>query len=171
MPSIRPLTPADAERYVLLRREMLLDSPKAFSASPGQDRGSDPEGLRTSLAGSEYAIIGAFEGPTDQPRLVAVAGLIREAALKRRHIAKIWGVYVSPAARGRGLGRAVVSATIQIARSWPGIAQVQLSAGENSTAAISLYRSLGFTVWGVEPDCLRIEGVGYAEHHMSLSLD
>lgn len=170
MAVIRPLTPVEADQYVFLRREMLLDSPRAFGASPGQDRGSDPEGVRNSLAGSEYAIIGAFEASGDQARLAAAAGLIRESALKRRHIAKIWGVYVSPSARGRGLGRAVVSATIDLARSWPGVDQVQLSAGENSTAAITLYRSLGFAIWGIEPDCIRIEGVGYAEHHMSLSL-
>jgi RimJ/RimL family protein N-acetyltransferase len=166
----RPLTPDEAHLYVAIRREMLADSPWAFGSSPSQDRRCDPDSLRASLAEPEYAILAAFTAPPAEPALLAVAGVIRDPALKRRHIAGIFGVYVTPTARGRGLGRDVVSAAIATARTWPGVEQVQLSVSNNAPAARALYDSLGFIPWGVEPDCLRIDGRSYSEVHMSLRL-
>lgn len=171
---VQLLEPADAERYVVLRREMLLDSPHAFSASPEQDRGSDVEGVRRQLADpGEYVIAGAMEeGGGKRSPLLAAAGLMRAPAQKRRHVANIWGVYCTPGARGQGLGRAVMDLLIRTARGWTGVAQVQLSAGEASSSARAMYTSLGFQVWGIEPDCLRVgDGPGYPEHHMFLRLD
>lgn len=50
----------------------------------------------------------------------------------------------------------------------PGVTTIQLACSENSTAAAALYRSLGFTQWGTEPDAIRIGGKSYNELHMSL---
>lgn len=167
---VRRLGAADLERYVALRLEMLAESPWAFGSSPGQDRGSDPEHMRRVLSGGptlEHAVIGAAEG---DGRLVSVAGVMRETALKRRHIASIFGVYTTPSARGRGLGRQVVATALHLARSWAGVEWAQLSVSERGAAAQRLYASLGFVAWGTEPDALRVDGVGYAETHMCVRL-
>lgn len=145
---------------------MLLDSPFAFGSSPGHDRGSDVDGMRAALGKSGFAVIGAWE----DARLVAAAGLQRDEQPKRAHVATIWGVYVTPSARGRGAGRAVVSGAVDLARTWPGVERMYLSVSEASIAARGLYESLGFVAWGVEPDCLRWEGSSYAESHMGLAL-
>lgn len=102
--------------------------------------------------------------------LGAVAGIAREEALKRRHIAVIWGVYVRPAVRGMGLGRKVVAHAIEVARSWPEIASLHLAVSSNAPQAKRLYESLGFVEWGYEPDAIRIEGRSFGEHHMSLAI-
>ncbi len=164
-PSIRLLLPADAPAYVVLRRAMLLDAPSAFSSEPGHDRGSDPAGVATSLSGEGFAIVGGFSGN----RLVAAAGLNREASSKRCHIVWIWGVYVAPEVRGQGFGRAVMQTAIAHARTWPGVAALQLGVNERSLAARRLYDALGFVPWGVEPDAIRVDGVSTAETHMRLS--
>ncbi|HYF14084.1 MAG TPA: GNAT family N-acetyltransferase [Phycisphaerales bacterium] len=163
----RLLTPEDASAYVALRREALLDAPWAFGASPGTDKGSDAEHMRRSLGSPGFAVAGAFESG----RLIAAAGLIRDDQPKRAHVTTVWGVYTTPGSRRRGLGRAVVALAIQTARSWAGVAQVQLSVNENSPAALALYESLGFRRWGTEPDCLRVNGRSYAEVHLSLHFD
>lgn len=198
--SILPLTPAHAEAYVALRREMLLDSPRSFGASPGQDKGSDLEHMRTALGQPEFAVVGAFEGVggaggdgmrgANSPKLLAVAAVLREAPIKRRHIAKIWGVYVTPSARGRGLAKLVVQGAIDAARAWGEgdaqaggkqsvgngggvrVEQVQLSVSETAPVARAVYESLGFVTWGIEPDALRVggDGRGEAERHMVLVL-
>lgn len=158
------LKPDDADRYVLLRREMLQDSPWAFGASLESDRGSDPAQVRASLAREGYGIFAAVDGE----QVVGVAGVRREEVTKRRHIAYIWGVYVTPSHRRQGLSRAVVRAAIEAARRWPDIEVIHLSVSEASPHALRVYESLGFAVWGVEPDCLRVGGRGYTEHHLHL---
>ena len=163
---IRQLAVEDAAAYVALRRTMLLDTPWAFSASPESDRGSSVESVVQSLARPGFAIVGAFE----PDGLAAVAGLNREDKPKRAHIAWIWGVYTAPRKRRHGLSRGVLSAVIEVARTWPGVACVQLSVSERSPEARALYESLGFEAWGVEPDAIRIDARSYAETHMRRKL-
>lgn len=158
---------ADAEAYAALRREMLLDAPWAFGSSPNDDGRSKVELLRVSLARPEHAIMAV----RDAGGLVATAGVLREEKIKRRHIAMVWGVYVTPAARGRGLGGVVVRAAVEEARGWDGVACVQLSVSERAPAARRTYEKLGFCVWGEEPDALRTgDETGHAEVHMWLRL-
>ncbi len=162
----RALTPADADVYAEFRREMLLDSPWAYVSSPGDDPAANPSSMRESLARPCNAILVVEEGG----RLSASAGVMRDVRLKRSHLAHIWGVYVTPGARGQGLGRAVVAAAIGMARGWPGIESVRLSVSGNAPAARKLYESLGFVVWGTEPAGLRENGRTHTEYHMHLPL-
>ena len=168
MPAARLLTPDDADAYVALRREMLLDAPWAFLASPGDDRVGAPDFLREMLSRPEGVIVGAFEGD----RLRAVAGVMREGKVKRQHLASIWGVYTTPTARGGGLARMVTVAALATARRWPGVLLIQLTVSEHPEAAAArrLYASLGFVAWGTEPDAAFVEGQLFAETHLSLAL-
>jgi ribosomal protein S18 acetylase RimI-like enzyme len=52
-------------------------------------------------------------------------------------------LYVAPAQRGRGLGRALMEAAVELARE-RGADYLDLVTGEDDTAARSLYESLGF---------------------------
>lgn len=167
--ALRLLTPEDASAYAQLRREMLLDSPWAFLRSADDDFAVRPEGIAERLREPENVIAAALDGAT-APRLLASAGLVRPQTKKTMHRAFIWGVYVTPSARGRGLGRSVMELAINTARSWPGLECITLSVSERQPAARALYESLGFTVWGTEPDAIRIEGERSAEHHMHLQL-
>lgn len=171
MPTIRPLTTTDVEAFIALRREALADTPWAFCASPEDDRTADE--IRAAIAHPDSdAIIGAVDAAkSDAGRLLAVAGLHRLPRAKEHHRALIWGVYVTPAARSAGLGRAVVSSAINAAREWLGVTSINLSCSENSPEARALYESLGFKVWGVEPDALRIDHRPYAEVHMQLAVE
>ncbi len=164
--TLRALVPDDVAALVALRREALTTAPLAFCASVEDDRGLSVEGVRASLAGPGYAVFGAFEGDA----LVGMAGVIRQERLKLRHRAAVWGLYVTPRARGRGLGAALLAAAVERARAWPGVAQVQLSVTEAAPEARRLYERAGFRVWGTEPDALEWEGRRYAEHHLLLDL-
>jgi len=146
---------------------MIRTEPYAYMAVPGEDRGSDPENIRRYISESEQAIFGAF---LENGRLTAAASIHREKPAKRRHRAHIWGVYAAPDVRGRGYGRSVMRACIEQARSWPGVEVIGLSAAERSAAAIRLYESLGFVIWGVEPDGTRVAGQAITELHMQLKL-
>ncbi len=60
-------------------------------------------------------------------------------------------LYVVPAHRGQGLGRALMQAAIELARG-EGAEYMYLGTGEEDSAARALYESLGFSPRGGEPD-------------------
>jgi ribosomal protein S18 acetylase RimI-like enzyme len=60
-------------------------------------------------------------------------------------------LYVAPALRGRGIGRALLEATIAAARE-AGASGIDLNTGETDTAARALYERLGFTNREGSPD-------------------
>lgn len=164
--TVRSLAPEDAAAYVAVRRAMLIDTPRAFSADPDTDRGSDEVGVRQSLTRPDYAIAGAFAGN----RLVAVAGLSRTPGRKLMHRVFIWGVWTHPDFRGRGLGERVVRHAIEVAKAWPGVRAICLSACAEQHAAVRLYERLGFKAWGVEPGMMHVDGRLYDEVHMQRSI-
>lgn len=164
--TVRLLNPDDARAYCTLRAEALLDAPHAFLASPEDDVATSPEHIATHLTHAGYAIAGAFENGG----LVAIAGMMRLSKIKARHRASVWGVYATPACRGRGIACGVMRLLIQTARTWDGLEILSLSVSEHSHAAIRLYASLGFREWGREPDAIRVHGRANTEYHMQLHL-
>lgn len=166
---VRGLTGQDAGAYAALRREMLADAPWAFAGSLDDDPSCHEGHVRGQLALPENVILGAWDGG----RLVGGAGVLRNTRVKFRHSAFVWGVYVTPAWRGKGVARRLMESAIGVARGWPGVTVLRLSAGERSHGARALYGSLGFVVWGVEEERMRLpgQGEGQAEYHMALMLE
>jgi ribosomal protein S18 acetylase RimI-like enzyme len=94
--------------------------------------------LEEYLAHPTRAIFGAVE-----PDLIGMAGIAQEEGAKSRHKARLWGVYVIPARRGLGIGRALVEAAIEFARSLDGLTHVHLAVAESGQAAQALYERRG----------------------------
>lgn len=165
-PVLRRLTEDDAVAYVELRARMLADAPLAFGASPGHDFMNSADTVREQIArGDDSAIYGAFDGG-----LVAAIGVYRENRPKTRHKMHVWGAYVAPAYRSRGLGRRLLDAAVEHARAVPGVAIVHISVTDAAPAARRLYERGGFRTWGSEPDALRHDGRSVTEHHLVLRL-
>jgi ribosomal protein S18 acetylase RimI-like enzyme len=163
---IRALRDSDAETYVKLRREALLDTPLAFASSPADDRLSDLESVREQLRRApESVILGAF-----RPHIIGVVGLYRDRHLKSSHKAHLWGMYVVPNCRRQGIASALLDAALRHARALPGVCWVHLSVTTAAPGAQRLYERAGFVIWGTEPEALRYDGQAVVEHHMALSL-
>jgi ribosomal protein S18 acetylase RimI-like enzyme len=173
----------DADRYARLRRRMLADSPWAFEASPEEDPVLDPIRLAALLSDRESAIFaveagpadprrvnGVQDGPTHSPELLGTLGITRMTHPRFAHRARVWGVFVEPSHRGLGIGRALLGASLEVARSWPGLAYLDLSVSERSPEALGLYEAFGFRVWGREPEATDVQGSRYDELYMALRL-
>jgi len=161
------LVPEDASRYVVLRAAMLVESPWSFGSSPGHDRAADERDVARFLSEDENDIAAYADAGG---ALVAAAGVVREKKPKFRHRANIWGVFVAPEFRRRGLARAVILEAIERAKSWQGVDWVGLAVSSNAPGAERLYRELGFEPWGREPEATDIDGARYDEIHMCLRL-
>jgi ribosomal protein S18 acetylase RimI-like enzyme len=162
---VRRLSPADAESFVALRHEALETDPGAFGASPDNDMGLDPVFIRDALADPQQAIFGAIESG-----IIGIVGVYRNKNLKSAHKIHVWGMYVSPTHRSRGIGRSLMEAAIEFARDCDGVKQIHLSVSETALAAMDLYGELGFEAWGTEPRGIRLGQEYLSEHHMVLSL-
>lgn len=162
--NIRRLRAEDADAFVALRREALETEPLAFGASVDDDVGLVRKSVRTFLDDrEEQAVFGQFDGVA----LVGMVGLVRQSKVKQRHKATIWGMYVAPRGRSKGVGRALLEAAIEHARGW-GLDQVHLSVTEAHPHAKQLYETAGFRPWGQEPRSLLWEGRYADEHHLVL---
>src|ERR1700692_1783747 len=116
---IRLFTEQDAQTLWDLRMLALETDPWSFVDSPAELRAISVEEFATRLRAdhSENFIVGAFE----QHTAVGMVGCYQEVPLKRRHKAWIWGVFVNPSARGRGIARSLMRAAIQCAKSITGL--------------------------------------------------
>src|SRR5262249_5242789 len=145
---IRRLEPVDALAYREVRLRGLREHPDAFTSSYEEDSAKPVGWTEARLAsGSHDAVLGAFVGET----LVGVRGLSRESRAKARHKATLFGMYVVPEHRGRGLGEALVERIIEAAHEQADLAQIVLTVTDTNREATALYERMGFKSFGVEP--------------------
>jgi len=156
MNEIRLLTSADAAAFWAIRREALENAPRAFSSSVQEHLATTVEETAPRLdpkPDGDFVVGGFVDGA-----LSGTAGFHREDRPKTQHKGIVWGVYVKPGARGRGLARAVMTTLIERARTCRGLEQVNLHVVSDQTAARTLYLSLGFEIVGHTPRALKIDG-------------
>jgi ribosomal protein S18 acetylase RimI-like enzyme len=166
---IRILTEYDVEEFMRLRLEALTCEPYAFARA--LEDGPTPwppehvaARLRAVPAGN--VLIGAFAGK----QMVGQAGFIRHEGRKVYHKGNIWGMYVTAAARGQGVAKAMLTQLLDRVRGYSGLEQVTLSVSVPQKAARRLYRALGFEVYGYEKHALKVGETYVDDEHMVLWL-
>ena len=165
--NIRVLLPEDAPAFQTLRLQALSEDPVAFAASFEEERDTPLATVAERLLPlRDRAIVGAFDGD----RLVGLAAWHRDEMRKLQHQGFIWGVFVAPTHRGHGLARRLLEAVIALARQADGIRQLNLTAYAANRAAVALYESLGFEIYGREAAAICVDGMLHDDVHMSLRL-
>jgi len=165
--AIRRLIPSDSSSFQALRLAALRDVPSAFGSSYEEEKDVSASILESRLeTKADRGVFGAFEDAS----VIGLVALGRESMRKLEHKAFIWGMYVAPLARGKGIGRALLLEALALARSVPAVRQVNLSVTAGNAAAIHLYDSVGFKAFGREPDALLMDGVLHDEIHMCLRI-
>jgi ribosomal protein S18 acetylase RimI-like enzyme len=147
---IERLSPRHAAEYRALMLEAHAAHPDAFTSTVAEREKRSPAWWKARLsAGPDAArlVLGAFEGST----LIGAVGLSFERREKARHKATLFGMYVRPPWRGRGIGRQLVLSALAHASERPGVTVIQLTVTEGNAHAVALYESCGFIRFGVEP--------------------
>jgi len=151
---LRLLTADDADVFWQLRLEALRNDPASFADSAEEHLKTTVETARERLRKNDPAsnfVVGVFE----QGQMIGTAGFFRRPNNKERHKGHIWGVYVRPQSRGKGVASALMKEIVRRAREIDGLEQITLVASANLPAQ-RLYKALGFESYGIEPHSLKI---------------
>lgn len=164
---IRSLTATDAAAFRAIRLQAIADSPSAVWPTREEESGCSLKDIEERIQQTDSQVVfGAFiDG-----KLVGIVGLRRIPLAQVKHKALLWGVFISPDQRRQGLGRQLFAWVRNYALD-AGILQIQLSVNAENVRARSLYRSLGFESFGLEPRALRVGDSYFDEEHMLLRLD
>lgn len=119
------------------------DGPESRRSLSGRLGGDDPNRSLYLVAADEGSVLGWLE-------------LHRSPASRLRHVA-VLTLAVAPAARRRGVGRALLKSSYDWCRR-VGVLKVSLNVRSSNPAAIALYESEGFEIEGCERNQLRLSG-------------
>ena len=168
--AIRLLSPDDAPAYRTLRLRALADHPDAFTSGVEQEAARPLAWSQQRLTPDDKRphdfFLGAFRG-SDLRGMVGVEGRYRP---KERHNARVVGMYVAPALAGQGVGMVLMEELLRRARSFPELLQLDLTVTAGNERAQGIYTRCGFTVCGILPDAIRVDGRFHAKVHMVLRL-
>lgn len=164
---IRVLSPADAIQYRIFRLTALKRFPHLFRADADEEAQKPLASTERRLKESaDNRWTGAFDVSGN---LIGCVGFRREAGSKRRHIGQVLGLQISQQWWRQGIATALLQDVIAQA-SAAGVTQIQLSLTLPNQAAERLYDKLGFEVYGLEADALRVHGESHAKQHRQLQL-
>jgi len=145
----RLLTVKDAALFRKVRLRACREEPDAFLEAY-------EEIAKISVTGSRrYFKNGWISGAFNAEALVGITGLYRHKGIKVQHKGTLWGVYVAPEARGRGIARHLIKMVLNEA-AHAGLELVHLTTNVKTPLTIELYKSLGFEPWGVEKHIMKL---------------
>lgn len=162
---LRLMEAPDLAAYKALRDLMLAAHPEAYTSDAETELRRPPETYLARVAGAGD---GGWPFTCTAWRGAWLCGAVtceRDERVKVRHIAQVVGMMVHPAARGRGIGHALLEACIEQARRREGTELLSLSVTSGSRQAIRLYEGAGFVRYGRLERAVRI---GSQYHHKDL---
>jgi ribosomal protein S18 acetylase RimI-like enzyme len=103
--------------------------------------------------------------------MLGTVGLSVDSSVKTHHRGFLWGMYVLPKARGQQVGKKLIQELLDRAIGLGFLEQIHLSVVTSNAAAVYLYQSMGFAVYGTDPRVLNINGEFFDEYLMCMRLD
>ena len=140
-PKVRPASAADAAEVARLLHDFNTEYDEPVPDVPVLS-----ERVREHLENGESTFLLAGAGPDGLAEL-----RFRPSLMTGALDAYLEELYVAPAKRGEGLGRALLEAAMETARE-RGATHIDLGTSEDDTAARGLYESAGFTNREGKPD-------------------
>jgi ribosomal protein S18 acetylase RimI-like enzyme len=166
---IRQLSEADAAAYRALRLHLLQVSPDAYGSSYEAEIDRPVVHTADRLRAQNDPQMGFTLGAFD-PDLVGMVTVLRQQGPQVGHKGSVFAMGVAAAARGRGIGRALLSEAIERARQLEGLEQLLLTVALPNEPARNLYHALGFVTYGIDKRGLKLGAQYWDEELMVLHL-
>jgi GNAT superfamily N-acetyltransferase len=142
-PEVRLVTREEWQRVRELRLRALADAPDAFASTLERERGLGQAGWIDWIEGWEGATNVMFVAERDEGWI----GMALGSRTGHEPEAHLYGMWVEPAWRARGVGAKLVERVLSWARSWDA-RSVILGVTETNDGAVGFYEHLGFADTG-----------------------
>lgn len=152
---IRKLPPGSWKEYRNLRLEALQNDPIAFGSSYKEEKLLTESEWKKRISNVRFAV--------SNDRLVGMIVFTHETKIKLRHIANIYGVYVSRRFRGQGIGSKLIEAALSEIKKNRNTIKINLHVNPKQEAAVELYKNHGFKIAGKLDKNLFVDGKFYDE--------
>jgi RimJ/RimL family protein N-acetyltransferase len=139
--TLRRLIPEDWALLRDIRLRALSADPHVFGSSYAQEKDNDAAVWRERLESPDLAVFGIFDAAGD------IAGMTAIAVAKddpEKTTAKMWGSWLRPDLRGRGLSVPIYQRRIDWARAHPTIARIIVSHRASNAASMRANQKHGF---------------------------
>ena len=163
---IRTLNIDDLDIFIQIREDSLRIDPRSFGADSNKPLDRAITAKRMRKKNDEDFILAYFEGN----EILGMVGFLRETGQKFRHKGHVWGVFVYPDHRRKGIAYQLMLTLIDKARKIDGLQKINLSANRTSIASVELYGKLGFKPYGTERNAAQYEGEILDEVYMDLQI-
>lgn len=145
-----------------IRLSALVQAPEMFAST------YDMEMTRPSSFFESCLSCSTVFGVYHQDKIIGLAILTRETAIKLSHKAFLSSVFIEPEFQGRGIATELLRTVIAYSKKH--LEQVLLMVAEDNQSAINLYQKFGFQTYGVELKALKNNGAYTNELLMKLFL-
>ncbi len=149
----RKLIENDVSKYRNIRLELLKKEPQSFGSSYEEESKLNDKIWIDRLTKEHINVLGAF----DKDILVGICISVMNPRKKIRHLATLNSMYVQKEYRKLGIGKKLITNTLNDLKRRD-IEIVNLSVVTDNTNAIYLYKSLGFSSYGIENNAIKING-------------
>jgi ribosomal protein S18 acetylase RimI-like enzyme len=144
MPTIEQITPKNAAIFKRARLQALKDSPRAFGSTYAKEsQYSEAEWLKRATDWSGARSVGYLAMESGEACGI-VGAFLDEVDPHKAHLISMW---VAPAQRRNGMGRALIKA-IEDWATTKGVRLLRLTVTSSNLTAIEFYRRHGFAMTG-----------------------
>jgi len=163
--SIRKLDENDWRIFSEIRLRALQTDPSVFGSNHERESKFPESEWRSQLNNPDAAVFAVFDGE----RPVGMTGVAVDRDDPSRKTALLWGSWLEPSARGKGISKLMYEARIGWARQQAGVERIIVSHRESNVASKFANQNFGFVqthttekVWN--------DGVAEREFHYELTL-
>jgi RimJ/RimL family protein N-acetyltransferase len=137
-PGIRQFTPDEWPLYKTVRLNALQSDPKVFGSSYALEEPRPDAEWRATLERGDMAVFGVF----DHGRVIGMTGIVIDK--DDATVAKLWGSWLEPAWRSRGVSEHMYRARIDWARGHATAKKIIVSHRASNTASQKANQKHGF---------------------------
>lgn len=137
---IRPLTAGEWQAYKAIRLKALDSDPKFFGESLEEAKARPDEKWQAHLSEPARVVFGVFHNDA----LIGMTGIVVDQEDPTGATARLWGSWLEPAWRGKGLARKMYETRINWAKAQPGIRRVTVSHRKSNAVSKRANQRFGF---------------------------